>query len=440
MSLFSPSRQTALAALFIFGFSAHLIAEAVRRFFLYSNSTYLIADIVLVGAACCSVAISSIRIDRSVGVLLFCYVMWGIFSLLVNEGSSLLLLVGVRPIILALAGFVLAEIMFRVHSKPDGVFFNTCGAWTLVILAVAIAQIFAGVDAAINQLPADAGVEGGGRGDYGANGVFLEWLFRPTSIFMHTGRLGQFAFFLSVVACLRLFMTEKASFTPRVYALLAIVLVIVSGQRAAGVFLLISCALGIAKFGSREILVRSISIMVVVLVAATFVPGDARDVILGRFASGFTGGIDRAVETTQYWETGLWKFPVFGMGLGFFSFGALPFGGAIYYEYMPRFGGGGENSWLRVQGEVGFPGFVMFLGVITMIVLKSYRRAFTDNNTEARVIHLASLMFALSTGIWALTHDVFGNYLHLFGLFVLFGASCGLASRRYGDISLSGAE
>lgn len=431
MNAISSSKSFILAVLFISSISIHLIAEAVRRFLIYSNSVYLLADIALIITAIFSAKIGSFRFDRDVACLLTGFLVFGIVSSLVAQEHPALILVGIRPLVLALAAFVVAENLYRYHPRADVIFIHTIGVWSIIILIAGILQISSGIDAPINILPSDPNNEfGGGRGDYAGEGGIIEWIFRPTSIFMHTGRLGQYSFFLSLSLCLTLLLSSYASNLLRMYVLFSIMLVVISGQRAAGVFLIASCLSTVAFFGSRREILRLLSLFLGIALAFLLATNDLINVIFDRFSSGFTDGSNRVFDMTRHWDVGFLKFLFFGHGLGFFSFGSSEYGGAIYYEYMARLGGGGENSWLRIQGETGIPGLLFFISTILVIIIKSYKRSRLAVASR-RLIHLICIFFSLSACAWAFTHDVFGNYLYTMGIFFLFGASSGLSRIRY---------
>lgn len=405
------------------------MAEFIRRFFYFSNSVYLAADFILITCAALAFRGSRPRLDRELTILLAAYVLWGMASLLYSQSNALLGLVGLRPLVLSVAVYFIAEKYFRSIEGAEHTFYKTIGLSLVLILGVAVVQIASGAEAAVNALPNDLNAEFGGRGDYVAAGGGLAWLFRPTSIFMHTGRLGQYSFFLALTLLLPILLKREVDGRYWALALLAILLVLVSGQRAAGVFLVSAGIMTVFLFGSKKLLARTIFAAIIVTLFFIVISPELREIVLTRFASGFIGGIDRVIEMTKHWGVGFSKYPVFGQGLGFFSFGGKAFGGQIYYEFMPRFGGGGENAWLRIQGETGVPGLLIFVGLIATVAIKSYRRARLATNSD-RSIHLSSCFFAFFSMFWALTHDVYGNYLFLIPMFLLFAASAGLARKR----------
>jgi hypothetical protein len=421
------SKQNLTTLLFIGGFGVHIFAEFVRRFILFSNSVYLLADIMLLVFVVLIVKFGRMRFDMTLGSLLLLYVVWGLVSMIASDENPILIGIGLRPIILGIASYIIAENFFRSRANAPDVLLLTTKIFTVVVFAVAVIQILSGETAEINILPSlEAEMAGGGRGQYMAGLSSLEGIFRPTSIFMHTGRFGQYSFFVSLILCTALVLRRDWSKGNLMFAILSIFSVIISGQRAAGVFLIICIAGSLLLFGSKSIVNKLLVGFVAFFILLITLGRDIFDLVIGRFASGFSDGFERVAEMGRTWEVGFSLFPIFGKGLGFFSFGGLPYGGAIYYDYMAIFGGGGENAWLRVQGETGVLGMIIFFLSMFFISMKTFRRAMSSD-AKTRFIHFSAYCFCSVSIFWALTHDVYGNYLYFIGIFLLFGASSGCA-------------
>lgn len=63
---------------------------------------------------------------------------------------------------------------------------------------VAVLQLILGPTHPINRIHEGLGADHlHGIGSYTVGNVGIEWLFRPTSIFLHTGKFGQIAFILA---------------------------------------------------------------------------------------------------------------------------------------------------------------------------------------------------------------------------------------------------
>lgn len=408
--------------------SSHLLSEVIRRFFLYSNLIYYTADAVLICVAIFVSRLGVFNIDSRILLLFYLYVLIGMMSLLVYQEHPGLILVGVRPILMGFCSYVIGYNIYRYCANAEALASTVFGVWLVIIITIAVIQIDAGVSSPINQLPDDAGVEFGGRGDYSSKVGSLDWLFRPTSIFMHTGRLGQYSFFLGLFFCLPVAL-KKSSAGEILLALVSICLIFVSGQRAALVFLCLSVLLAFIFSGTIKVVLKVLLLLFALWVVALVISSDLRDVVASRFISGFDEGLARIDEQGGVWYIGFSRYVFLGQGLGFFSFGSQAFGGDTYYDYMSQFGGGGagENAWLAIEGETGLFGLLLYIMALAHIIKTSYKRVLRAAQVKDRVVHMAPMLFTLSMCGWGFTHVVFGNYLQMIALFFLFGASTGRA-------------
>jgi len=426
-------KRDVLTWCFIVTLVIHFIAEAIRRFYYYSNGFYLAADLLVITMSLCILIMYGYRRPALGTLLIFLtiYFWWGLLSLVVSGNDLRLIAIGARPLIVALAAFIVAESFFRLQRDSFRIILKWLGIALLAILLVALVQLQAGVGAPINRLPVE-GAGYHGMGHYSAGGIVVDWVFRPTSIFMHTGRLGQISYYFSLIFCLSAILMETPSARLRFLAFASVLLVVISGQRAAGVFLVASILIALIMFATKRTTFRLlIGVLAVVVLSLVFSEG-VRELILARFSSGFIQAFDRAGAMTRYWYVSFARYPLFGEGVGFFSFGGNIFGGSIYYEYMRAFGGGGENSWLRIQGESGIPGLLIFFSLIFYVFSCSFKRVLYSRASD-RWIHLSCASYAAGSMAWAFTHDVYSNYLYIVGIFLLFGASTGLAGRRMSE-------
>ena len=406
--------------------SAHLFAEVLRRFFGWSDVAYGLADLIVLSVALAVIIKYGLRLDSRIVTAFGIYVFLGVAGHLWSGHPIILVAVGLRPLVLGIAVYAIAEVAFSRVPDASRRLRAVLSIWLVTITVVAVYQIEAGVSAPINQIQ---GLPSGGRGDpYGG----LDWLFRPTSIFMHTGRFGQFTFFLALIFVLPILSRRPHSLGEWSLASISLFAVLISGQRAAFV-LLILAILGVIFFQKRgRLAFRAGGLLAVIFGLVAAANARVLEAVVDRVASGFLGGFERVAEQGAGWSTGFMTYPLLGEGLGFFSLGAESFGGEIYYSYMGRFGGGGENSWLSIQGEAGILGVAAFAVALLLVVsraLKAYVRTGGPNG-ENWEWHIAAAVFPLALSLWALTHHVFSNYLHMIALFTLFGASAGLERRR----------
>ena len=313
--------------------SAHLIAEVARRFWGWSDLAYGLADMVVFAAALVVIVRYGVRLDKRILLAFGVYVLFGVASHLGSGHPVVLVAVGLRPLVLGLAVYAIAEVAFRRIADAPGQLREVMSVWLIIITAVADYQIHDGVGAPINEIE---GVPRGGRGDpYG-----LDWLFRPTSIFMHTGRFGQFTFFLALLFVLPILSRRRHSLVEWLLGGVALFAMFLSGQRAAFI-LFVFAIVGIMLLQQRRRLALRLGVLLSVIFGVV-AAANARvlEAVVDRVVSGFLGGFGRVAEQGAHWGVGVMTYPLLGEGLGFFSLGAEAFGGEIYYSFMGRFGGG----------------------------------------------------------------------------------------------------
>jgi len=419
----TTTARALLPKILVVGLSAHIVAEAARRLLFVSDIAYLMADAVVLSLAFVAIWLGGFRLDRRIAVFFLLYVLAGVFGHLRGEHSPFLIAVGLRPLILGLAIYTIAENAFRINQDTARIIKKALAYWLIVITGLAVYQIDAGMWAPINEIP---GITFGGRGNlYGG----LDWLFRPTSIFMHTGRFGQYSFFLALVFVLPALIAARANKSVWFLAALAVFSVFMSGQRSSFVMLSLVFLGTMILMGQLKIFIRLVLGLCIILTIIAIVNLDVFFAFTERMASGFTGAAERGGEDGSRALVGLARYPLMGEGLGFFSLGGEIFGGQIYYSYMAQFGGGGENSWLSTQGEAGILGVMFYALALLLIIIKSYGNFKASSKSHATDIswHLAAAFFPCAMSLWALTHHVFSNYLQMIALFFLFGASVGVA-------------
>jgi hypothetical protein len=400
-----------------------LLSECVRKYIWPSSIVFLCADsLAILGAFWASTKINMQQLS-GYWILVVLYGMWGSFFALFGHTSLALLAIGFRPLLIPLMYMMVAFAFFRTPGAKQ-LFLSSIVFWILVIGGVACLQLALGRDNPINDLPAGVSDEYAGIGDYTANGETIEGLFRPTSVFFQTGKYGQVIFFLTLTLTAFALNAPRLR-TPLLGALIfAWISVLVSGQRAAFLFLMVSLIGMILLRGKHgRVKLSKIAFSFVLVVGlGFFLSQQARDLILERFASGFTEAGQRTSETSTGGQEILSRYGLYGEGLGFFSLGSENFGGQLIYEFDTAFSAV-ENSWLRIIAETGLPGATLILLLLWRIVTRS-RRAL-----QSRVLGQFELWWAwvplfgaISVGLWSLTHDVLGNYLTIVMLFISVGA------------------
>mgnify|MGYP001434204591 CR=1 FL=1 len=261
------------------------------------------------------------------------------------------------------------------------------------------------------QLP-DGVMDFAGAGDTYFSVAGLS-VFRPTSIFMHTGKFGQtiFMFFLFSFAYLMI----RPGYMARTAVLVSLVGIAVSGQRAAmasaliilGVYLLRDVrSYGKYAFGGMMLLLTAI--LLLSIFDATMAVGVVEGVY-DRLTStiGVSGG--RFAENSSNWETALSLGGLFGAGIGTYSLGGGIAGGSGSFLAVA------ENAWMRFVTEWG----VIGSAIVAVIVLKSVlplRRPYSSKFVIGNYVVLPVALLSM----WCLTHDLLANYLTMayFGLYL----------------------
>ena len=418
---------------FLCTLSAHLVAEAIRRFVVYSNVLYLIADIAVLLSALVVLGLTKPRVPVEFIVLLALYVFWGAFCLAVSGEPLILLVFGVRPLLLALCAYVVARGFFGAGPSSGRTMAWGVLAWSIVVSLVGVLQITSGLGAEINRLPIEAGPEALGYGDYTVDNLGLIGIFRPTSIFMHTGRFGQFAFIASLVLVTSALLNHERLWRAVTFVAVALFMVLLSGQRAALLFLALSVVALLLALRNLRLFGKLLLVLVAIAPLALLATPDLLTVVWLRFSSVLASVDDRITQNLHGALEAFEQFGMFGKGLGFFSFGSGPYGGAVYYEYMfnaDRYVGFGENAWLRIQGETGTLGLLSCAGLVYWLARTSLRRFFLERNPEMRAFHFMAGAIGISLAAWAFTADVFANYLILMQWFIILGGSTGYWHRR----------
>lgn len=301
---------------------------------------------------------------------------------------------------------------------------------------VALLQLALGKGHWINHIhPALLPTDRMGTADYSAGPLAFDWLFRPTSIFLHTGKFGIAAFLL---ASYRLFYRTWRWPGLKVWlplTALEFLLLLVTGQRAAITLYLLALPL-IAfllamRTGHFQIALTSVWLFVTVISAVfllTMIHDPLAQVISGRLLSVVPEAAVRLRDNLLLPLTFVadrWLFA--GEGAGAFSLGSTAFGGRPLYEVVPV--GTAENAWLRLIAEQGMPGAVLFLILLGLVATWALRRsrvfaASRDAAARGAAGACIWLLYALAAvSAWANTHDVFGNSLATFFLFTTAGVA-----------------
>lgn len=415
----------------VFLLSLPLLAEVVRKYGLHSDVVLLAADIFVIVTALLFVAhIGRSREVLIVALLMLVSVAWGLITVALGHQNLLLGLIGLRSLLVPSAFFIAAYVQFKRlgYARAAAIYYRVSTTWFLIILAVAVAQLLAGRDHWLNQLPEGFGDERHGVGDYTVGELGVDFLFRPTSIFLHTGKMGAVLFLLAAYRLsYQAFATKVSLWRFWFHRGLDLLALVLSGQRAAILGYMLFWLLIVAIRGARRMTLRGLAGGLAVALAALILlslaskleeAGDGLGGLLaGRVISGIQDVAPRAIDNVV--RPSAYVFKEYGWspaGMGAFSLGSGRFGGRPLYDLVPI--GTAENSWLRILAEQGFPGLAFaaaFWGVIFGLGLRACYKArgrtdyFDGQLRVSRDITIYGPAVLLIFVLWANTHDIMGN-------------------------------
>jgi hypothetical protein len=421
-------------------FSLPLLAEVFRKYVFPRSSVLAVSDVLAALIAAVLFLLRPSRRSAHITVAVGALSAWGVVTVLFGHQDGTLGLVGLRAIVVP-AFYLIGAVQLARRlggSATAGVLYGVATFWLVVIGTVATLQLLAGRGHWLNYLPPELGAdERQGIGDYTFADFGLVELFRPASIFLHTGKFGMVAF---VMVAYRLFYST-ASYQRGgrwvVGRLLELTVLLMSGQRAAFVgFVFLSAGLWLTQAKKRKAFVlKALLACVVVVVAVTWgIPSQhweagVPQLVALRAVSGFQDIPERfrnnVLEPAGYVMD---RFGLAGEGMGAFSLASGPWGGGRLYEVVPV--GSAENSWLRIIAEQGVIGLVLqasfWIGLV-WVSWSAWRRSTEgwpgrgSGGNEPRLVLLCPGMILAVLLLWANTHDVLGNVTVMSLCLALFG-------------------
>ncbi len=391
-----------------------LSVEFIRRFVYYSDLLFVASEFAAVGLATVILLRTGSAVVQDTRVLAFLALIMvlGLLSMVFGHRSIMLMLIGARALLIPLAFAIIGEYIFRHFRDPLGFFFRYATIAVIVVTAIAILQVVLGSAHWLNRLP--VAETGQGIGDYtAANGVVIAALFRPTSMFLHTGKFGQ-ALFTLVLFQVAIMLTMRDKSPVVIGALLVVDLVgiAVSGQRAALVFLLIAFAFWASFARVRPYLgvfgTAMVSAALLAVLAAPLVDWQILMQVTERFLTSFDS-VGGRLDVNFFWP--LWKIVDFagftGDGWGMYSLGSGRFGGMSFV--LSRYPVPAENSWLRLIAEMGPAGSLMHLAFFASLIVSLLRLSLRDGIGSAALYYVAAASWIGAVIGWSNTHDVIGN-------------------------------
>jgi hypothetical protein len=418
-----PSQTSAVGRSWIlFIINLPLLAEVVRKYVHQRDSIFFGMAIIVLLSVLALLFIPKARVLKSlplgIWVTILAFYSWAFTNEVVASHSLIVFFIGLGTMFLPVTYMLVSNIYFQQGEGAIHRVFLCVNCWLALILAVALLQIYLGRDHPFTTY----GLGSTGIGDYSVGGRIVEGLFRPTSIFTHTGKFGQALFCLVLFKWCYLVATKKPTkWFWKISICLDVLAVVVSGQRAAFLFLCVSTGLLLLYRASREggrtiALLFGYSLMGIVAFAMvsllpSLMSSSALNLVFDRLLSSFHD-IPNRLEGNLIlpFSTVVDKYLIFGEGLGRFTLGATHYGGVLVYETvdMP---GLGENTWIRMIAEVGVIGTTLYLMILFQLLRLALRSVVSRRHQETEEVALFFAIWLGSIMLWANTHDVFGNLI-----------------------------
>ena len=388
-----------------------LIAEVVRKYAVWQDLVFLAGDAVAAGTFIFLLAREKLRfaLPRVFYFLSAAFLAWGLLNQLMSAAELGVFFVGVRASFFPLVYLFLSAFFIDKYGDAINLLLLSASVWVTIAGAMALLQIHLGASHPINAI---WGRQSLGIGDYAGMSFEVEkGLFRPASIFTHTGMFGQVVFLLvlfrwSVLA----FSGLKVKGWMYLSLLIDLVTVAASGQRGAFIFLLTSLlVMGFfsARLGLRSFflwLFGAVGLVAIVWILLALTPyGSA---LTSRFESGVYAIPSRVLGNTVY-PLGivLDRYLFFGDGFGFYTYGSRLFGGKVAWAALRL----GESTVTRVSAEVGLIGAFLLAGMLMSITLRVIPMLATRRRSAASASAFFFVTWIFCLVLWSNTADVFAN-------------------------------
>ena len=393
-----------------------LLQEVTRKYFIYSDLVFLGADMLVVGTVTALGLQGKLNFKNLPPAFLLLSTLFIVLTAVnhVASGHHIGIYgVGLRATFLPVLYMLISARYVSVVDDGYERIFQCVNAWILIIGTMAVLQLLLGKSHPINSV---WGTTALGIGDFTTSdrGVLIPGMFRPTSIFTHTGKFGQAIFTLVLFKwCYLMFADVRRSAWPYGLMLFDLAVILVSGQRAALLFLVLSIGVVVLYLnqhglGLRKVLIPCLLITVGLCAAWVTNPG-ITTAVNDRFASVITA-IPIRLEGNLWLpiQTILDEYLVSGEGLGYFTFGSRSFGGILVYKGI-KLEGLGESSLIRLSGEVGLLVAMTIIMAYLMVVARSWRFYREHSGSPAASGALFFGIWMVCLMLWSNTADVFAN-------------------------------
>ena len=394
-----------------------LLQEVTRKYLVHSDLVFFGADLLVLGTAV------MIGLQGKLNLEAVPFLFWMLSALFVvltalthvlNGNHIGLYGIGLHATFLPLVYLLISARYVSAGETNSERLLLCVTSWILIIGTVALLQIVLGKNHPINSV---WGTSAMGIGDFATRekAVLIPGMFRPASIFTHTGKFGQVIFTLVLFRwCHLLFSQGKRSTLSYALMLFDLVVIFVSGQRAALMFLVLAMLIvALVYMRQHGAKVRNLLLPVAIIPAGLLGAWIARPTLATAVYERFASVIN-AVPTRL--EGNLWlpiktmldSYLFTGEGLGYFTFGSRIFGGVQVFDAI-KMQGLGESSLIRLSGEVGLTTATMIVVACLAIVTRGFRVCgmYVGSSIGSGAVYFSVWMLCLM--LWSNTADVFAN-------------------------------
>ena len=356
-----------------------LTIETIRRYTGASPLFLFIFDILVV------LNFFRISIRLTYVLVLLALSIFGLFSAIDTHWNPIVTYLGVRlPAI-----FIMLTLIAKYTQKRANIIVSQNYLLNRnILLAVhllAILQIYFGPSHFISQLPKNIDSFADGQGHIDNMYLSIIDFFRSTSIFLHTGKYGQFSALFSVVLLIQL---SRNNF---IFQSLAIVVLNLVPLQKSGIIVV---CLSFIILNFKKIFSNTGNIVVITILAIGLSP------VLYAVIENILEQIPIRIQWNILNPVNLYERAV---GIGTYAPGATLIAemGTMSDFTLP-----GEGSHIRAFYEGGLSGFFVNILIffIFPIFLVSKKRVLRNEKYNA-------LLCITLVNVWSLTHDIFGNYL-----------------------------
>ncbi len=407
-----------------------LLQEVTRKYLVHSDLVFFGADLLVLSTAV------AIGLQGKLNLKAVPFLFWMLSALFVvltalthvlNGNHIGLYGIGLRATFLPLVYLLISARYVSAGETNSERLLLCVTCWILIIGTVALLQVILGKNHPINSV---WGTTALGVGDFATKekAVLIPGMFRPASIFTHTGKFGQVIFTLVLFRwCHLLFSQVKRSTLSYALMLFDLVVIFVSGQRAALVFLVLAMLIvALVYMRQHGAKVRNLLLPVAIIPAGLLGAWIARPTlataVYERFAS-VINAVPIRLEGNLWLpiKTMLDSYLFTGEGLGYFTFGSRIFGGVQVFDAI-KMQGLGESSLIRLSGEVGLLTASMLVLAYLALAIRGVRVCMASKGIGVASGALYFGIWLICLMIWSNTADVFANSIVTTLGFALSGA------------------